>query len=310
MALESGKLNHLVEDVRQRGRGSHRREAPQPTKIISVNSVKDKKQKVQEVTKAWMNASITFPAISLEDVSEEPLIVEAEVKGYLVRRVYVDEGSSVEVMFEHYFENHNPRIKSKLKETQTDLVGFSGKISKPFSKIESGLKTLRAIPSTIHFMMKFPTMKGVATLVTWTVIITECMRLERKQMIEGESSKEVEITEEVLVNLSFLDQRVTIGDRLTKACRDQLKCLLKGNMGVFVWESSDMTSVPRKIIEHALNVNLSLDLVCQKRITFSPEKSGVTTNEVSEWIKAGIVHPIRYPTYISNPILVKKGDGT
>nr|GEV09761.1 reverse transcriptase domain-containing protein [Tanacetum cinerariifolium] len=39
-----------------------------------------------------------------------------------------------------------------------------------------GLKTLRAIPSTIHAMMKFPTPKGVATLVTRTVIIVECRR--------------------------------------------------------------------------------------------------------------------------------------
>ncbi|GJW90418.1 reverse transcriptase domain-containing protein [Tanacetum coccineum] len=46
MALESGKLNHLVKDVKQRGRGSHGRDDPQPAKIInviSVNSVKDKK---------------------------------------------------------------------------------------------------------------------------------------------------------------------------------------------------------------------------------------------------------------------------
>ncbi|GJX46753.1 hypothetical protein Tco_0271943 [Tanacetum coccineum] len=53
MALESGKLNHLVKDVRQRGRGSHGRDAPQPAKIInviSVNSVKDKKRKIKNPT--------------------------------------------------------------------------------------------------------------------------------------------------------------------------------------------------------------------------------------------------------------------
>ncbi|GJX87234.1 hypothetical protein Tco_0339248 [Tanacetum coccineum] len=46
IALESGILNHLVKDVRQRGRRSHGRDNPQPAKIInviSVNSVKDKK---------------------------------------------------------------------------------------------------------------------------------------------------------------------------------------------------------------------------------------------------------------------------
>ncbi|GJX85673.1 reverse transcriptase domain-containing protein [Tanacetum coccineum] len=312
MALESGKLNHLVKDVRQRGRGSHGRDDPQPAKIInviSVNSIKDKKRKVREATESWMNIPISFPAISSEDISEEPLIVEAEVEGYLVRRVYVDEGSSVEVMFEHCFENLNPKIKARLRETQTDLVGFAGEVSKPLGKIEPevcfgngglcrrtsmkfimvraplpynvilgrlGLKTLRAIPSTIHSMMKFPTPKGIATLMTRTDIIAECRRLEKKQMIEEnlEGKGEVAVTEEVLVNPSFPDQLVTIGGGLSETCRDQLKCLLKDNMSVFAWELSDMTE------------------------------------EVAEWVKLGIVRPVKYPTYISNPVLVKKGDGT
>nr|GEU86913.1 hypothetical protein [Tanacetum cinerariifolium] len=72
--------------------------------MISVNSVKDKKLKGKEITKPWMNIPISFSAISSEDVSEEPLIVEAEVEGYLVRRVYVDEGSSVEMI------GHIPRL--------------------------------------------------------------------------------------------------------------------------------------------------------------------------------------------------------
>ncbi|GJU57913.1 reverse transcriptase domain-containing protein [Tanacetum coccineum] len=349
MALESGNLNHLVKDVRQRGRGSHGRDDPQPAKIInviSVNSVKDKKRKVREATESWMNIPISFPAILSEDISEEPLIIKAEVEGYLVRRVHVDEGLSVEVMFEHCFENLNPHIKAGLRKTQTDLVGFAGEVSKPLGKIElevcfgsgglrrrtsmkfivvqapspyniilgrPGLKTLRAIPSTIHSMMKFPTPKEVATLVTWMIIIAEYRRLEKKQMVEEENPKrkrKVAITEEVLVNPSFSDQQVTIGGGLSEAGKDQLKSLLRDNMGVFAWEPSDMTGVPRRIIEHTLNVNPSLDHVCQKRRIFSTEKSGVVTNEVAEWVKAGIVRPVKYPTYISNPVLVKKGDGT
>nr|GEX70535.1 reverse transcriptase domain-containing protein [Tanacetum cinerariifolium] len=84
-----------VKDVRQRGRGSHSRDALQPAKIIN-----------------------------------------AKVEGHFVRRVYVDEGSSVEVMFEHCFENLNEKTKARVKETQTDFVGFAGVISKPLEKIE------------------------------------------------------------------------------------------------------------------------------------------------------------------------------
>nr|GEY54761.1 reverse transcriptase domain-containing protein [Tanacetum cinerariifolium] len=57
--------------------------------------------------------------------SDEPLIIEVVMKGYLVRRVYVDQGASVEVMFEHCFENLSPIIRSRLRGTQMDLVGFA-----------------------------------------------------------------------------------------------------------------------------------------------------------------------------------------
>nr|GEV03956.1 hypothetical protein [Tanacetum cinerariifolium] len=236
MALESGKLNHLVKDVRGGGRRPHGRDDPQPAKIInviSVNSVKDKKRKVRETTESWMNIPITFLAISAEDIFEEPLIVEAEVEGYLVRD-----------------PNGPGRVhRRSIEATRKDRAG-----GKP------NLKTLRSIPSTIHAMMKFPTPKGVATLVTRMLIIAKCRRLEKKQMVEG--------------------------------------------------ELSDMTGVSRRIIGHALNVNPYLDPVCQKRRTFSMEKSRVVTNELAEWVKAGIVRPVKYPTYISNPVLVKKEDET
>ncbi|GKE66880.1 hypothetical protein Tco_1521041 [Tanacetum coccineum] len=45
---------------------------------------------------AWMKVPITFPLVSMDDISKEPIIVEVDVEGYLVRRVYVDEGASVE----------------------------------------------------------------------------------------------------------------------------------------------------------------------------------------------------------------------
>ncbi|GKF68896.1 hypothetical protein Tco_0198575, partial [Tanacetum coccineum] len=45
MALESGKLNHLVKDVRQRGRGSHSQDDSQQAKIINVISVNSESQR-------------------------------------------------------------------------------------------------------------------------------------------------------------------------------------------------------------------------------------------------------------------------
>ncbi|GJW81225.1 reverse transcriptase domain-containing protein [Tanacetum coccineum] len=145
----------------------------------------------------------------------------------------------VETGFIIFVENLVPKIKG--------MLDGSSRICR--RNIETGgedrvgrLKMLRSIPSTIHSMMKFLTPKGVATLVTQTVIITKCRHLENKQMIEEENvegDKEVSMTEEVLENPSFPDQLVTIGGGLSEACKDQLKYLLQSNM-----EPSDMTGVP------------------------------------------------------------------
>ncbi|GJV32011.1 reverse transcriptase domain-containing protein [Tanacetum coccineum] len=261
-----------------------------------------------------MDTHITFPPISTEDVSDESLIVKAEVTGYLVRRIYIDGGASIEVMFEHCFENLSPTIKARLKENQTDLVGFVGEATKPLGKIElevcfgseglcrrttmkltvsrapspynvilgrKGLRALRAIPSTIYSMMKFPTPRGITTLVTRSVIISECMSLEKKQVVEEKKeeveTKAVNVTKEILVNPAFPDQLVIIGGGLPEACKDQLKLLLKDKMDIFAWEPADITRVLRRIIKHKLNVNTSVEPERQKCRVLAPEKSEVVT---------------------------------
>ncbi|GJY37362.1 reverse transcriptase domain-containing protein [Tanacetum coccineum] len=144
----------------------------------------------------------------------------------------------------------------------------------------TGLRTLRAVSLTIHSMVKFPTSRGITTLVNRTMIISECRRLEKKQMIKTETSRgippkgephvRVDLTEQILVNPTYPNQMITIGGNLSEGCKNQLKALLKKSMDVFAWEPADMT--------------------------------------FEEWVKAGIVHPVKYPTWISNPVLVKKID--
>lgn len=224
-AMETGKLDHLIRVVRQRDRAPQRdnHQANQGRVINMVRyQEKGRKRKSIDQEEKWMNAPISFPPILPGDVSEEPLIVEAEVEGYTVRRVYVDQGASVEVMYEHYFLNFDPSIRSWLTKTNTLLVGFSGEAINPLGKIElevcfgseglyrrttmkfavvrspspyniilgrSGIKQLRVIPSTIHSMMKFPTPRGIATLATRFIIISECRKLEEKFLLEKETER-------------------------------------------------------------------------------------------------------------------------
>ncbi|GJR33369.1 hypothetical protein Tco_1109601 [Tanacetum coccineum] len=208
--------------------------------MIRTRSDKEKKRKIRETTEAWMNTPITFPLVSTKDVSEEPLIVETKIERYLVRRVYMDEGASVEVMFEQCFKNLSPTIKVRLKDTQTGLKNYD-----EVHRHQSNL-------AVQHNLGK--------------------VRLKKKQMIEEkttevergkeEGAKEISITGEVLVNLAFPKQLVIIRGGLSKECKSQLNLLLKNNMEIFTWEPTDMTGVPRHIIEHSLNVNASIKPMC------------------------------------------------
>ncbi|GJS31335.1 hypothetical protein Tco_0491955 [Tanacetum coccineum] len=159
---------------------------------------KRKYQRSQE--EYWMNTPITFPLIPANDVSDGPLIIEAEVEDYLVRRVFVDQGATVQVMFEHCFDN------------------LPQKASDP----------------------------------------------ERRLDEEALKNKKHPAEDEVLVNPAFLEQRVTIGMQFSPACRLQMIYLLKDNKDVFTWKPSNMIGVPRRIIQHSLNVNLSITPVAQK----------------------------------------------
>ncbi|GJR63756.1 hypothetical protein Tco_1505918 [Tanacetum coccineum] len=155
-------------------------------------------------------------------------------------------------------------IRARLVETHTTVSGFSGEQVKPLGKIEldvcfggsglcrreimkftiipapspynivlgrPGIKQLRAIPSTIHGMMKFPTPWGVATLISQAPIVFEYRRVGKKQAQESpaeiEPQEKVGLTKQVLVNPAYLKQLVTIGKGLSPEGSIQLKNLLK-----------------------------------------------------------------------------------
>ncbi|GKD82204.1 reverse transcriptase domain-containing protein [Tanacetum coccineum] len=44
--------------------------------------------------------------------------------------------------------------------------------------------------------------------------------------------------------------------------------------------------------------------------TLSPDIRKVVKDEVTEWLKAGIVRKVRYPTWVANPVLVKKPENS
>ncbi|GJY79936.1 reverse transcriptase domain-containing protein [Tanacetum coccineum] len=71
-----------------------------------------------------------------------------------------------------------------------------------------------------------------------------------------------------------------------------------------------MTGVPRHIAEHRLNIREGCLPIRQKKIRQAPERNKAIQEEVEKLVDARIMKEVHYHSWLSNPIMVKKHDGS
>ncbi|GKA57224.1 reverse transcriptase domain-containing protein [Tanacetum coccineum] len=97
----------------------------------------------------------------------------------------------------------------------------------------------------------------------------------------------------------------------------RLRDLLRAHADVFAWTTSHITGVPRTLIigeetfstEHQLNVFNHTEPVKQKKRSLAPKRNEAVRTQVEELVEAGVLREVKYQTWVSNPIIVKKDDG-
>ena len=67
-----------------------------------------------------------------------------------------------------------------------------------------------------------------------------------------------------------------------------------------------MLGVPRKLIEHSLNVDPNAKPIKQKLRRFSQDKKDVIRKEVARLLDAGFIKELYHPDWLVNPVLVPK----
>ncbi|GKA49132.1 hypothetical protein Tco_0742090 [Tanacetum coccineum] len=110
--LKAGKLSHLIKELKQ-SNGKDQSKAAKKGKT----SRNDKPLAIL-MGRPWQR----------EDGTEGPMIIEAEMGGHFVHRMYVDRGSSSKILYEHYFNRFRLEVRSQMVPATTPLVGFSGEI--------------------------------------------------------------------------------------------------------------------------------------------------------------------------------------
>nr|GFC39267.1 reverse transcriptase domain-containing protein [Tanacetum cinerariifolium] len=151
------------------------------------------------------------------------------------------------------------------------LSPYNGIIGRP------GLKAIQSVSSTVHGMLKFPTEEGIVTIRSSLLILAECASVDTSSVTPGEKKARP-------ANLT--------------------------NLYIFAWQPSNMTGVPRSVAEHRLNVREGCPPVRQKKRGQAPERTKAIQAEVEKLVEAGIMREFFYHDWLSNPVMVKKHDGS
>ncbi|KAK3018181.1 hypothetical protein RJ639_002799 [Escallonia herrerae] len=238
---------------------------------------------------------------------DDPLVVTLRVGNFDVKRILVDNGSSAEVLFYEAFQRMN--IPSdRLRKIDTPLYGFSnhpvvceGIIALPVTvgappnqaklmldfvvvRVPSAynvilgqttLNQLRAVVSTYHMKMKFPTENGVGEVKGDQVVARQCYmascqnRANETLMIEDlrdgtkvERGKPAEDLFDIELYSGNREKTVRVGTGLSDDLKLKLVDLLRSYSDIFAWTASDMPGIDPEAIRKAKDFEWTEE--CQK----------------------------------------------
>ncbi|XP_075665378.1 uncharacterized protein LOC142635047 [Castanea sativa] len=256
---------------------------------------------------------------------DDALVVTIQAGDYNIHRVLVDNGSLADILYYPAFQQMGIE-KERLVPNNTPLVGFGGARVFPLDVITLavtigdypqritrnvaflvvdcssaynaiiGRPTLnlwKAITSTYHLMIKFPTDCGVGELRGDQVAAHECyvammeidghlqaMNIEERRV----ATRPIERLEDVLLDESQPERTTKIGTLADPTVRQELATFLKENRDVFAWSHEDMPGIDPSIMVH------------KKRI-FTQERDQAVAEEVRKLQEAGFIKEVYYPDW-------------
>ncbi|GJW78582.1 hypothetical protein Tco_0140264 [Tanacetum coccineum] len=181
---------------------------------------------------------------------------------------------------------------------------YSGIIGRP------EIKATQAVPSTAHGMIKFPVKGGVMTIRSTIHSPKECATVITTHTPTQDAATKCPEDYKVAVHPDFPDQKVSLGRTLSTKGRTEVCALLKRNLYIFAWQPADMTGVPRSIAEHKLNIREGYSPVRQKKRGQALKRAKAIQAEVQKLMAAGIMREVYYHDWLSNPVMVRKHDGS
>ena len=177
------------------------------------------------------------------------------------------------------------------------------------------LNSWKAVTSTYHLMIKFPTDYGVGELRGNQMAARECYvaMMEMDDHLQAMSIEEhrtmtepVEKLEEVFLDDSNHERTTKIGTLASLTVRQELTAFLRSNRVVFSWTHEDMLGIDPSVIVHRLNVSPSFPPIRQKKQVFALERDQAIAEEVRKFQEASFIREVYYPDWLTNVIMARK----
>ncbi|GJV02558.1 reverse transcriptase domain-containing protein [Tanacetum coccineum] len=292
--LKAGKLSHLIKELKQNSgkeqlKAAKKGETFGKDKALAILMVQPWERVARKkITQSFSpNTEILFPPLDEDEGTE-----------------------ASEILYEHCFNRLCSEIKNHLVPATTPLIGFSGEIIWPIGKIQllvriggkehsasawmnfvvvrspssyngiigrPGVRKLQAVPSTAHGMLKIPVEGGVITLKSSRLVPLECALVSGPEETLPTTKPIVEERAKVAINPEYPEQTVMIGSTLTEEGRNKLCGLLQ---------------------------------LRQKKRGQATDRNQAIQEEVGKLVEVGIMKEVHYHDWLSNPVMVKKHDGS
>ncbi|GJY52385.1 reverse transcriptase domain-containing protein [Tanacetum coccineum] len=130
--LKARKLSHLIKELKLSNGKDQEKVAKngetlgkdKPLAILMVQPCH--RVAKQRITQTFsLETVISFPLLGEEDETEGPMIIKGEIGGHFVHHMYVDGGSSSEILYEHHFNRLCLEVRSQMVLAATPLVTIS-----------------------------------------------------------------------------------------------------------------------------------------------------------------------------------------
>ena len=93
---------------------------------------------------------------------------------------------------------------------------------------------------------------------------------------------------------------------LSEEIQEAISTFLKNNLDVFTWKHSDMEGIDPKVMCHRLNLDSNKKPIRQKRRVMDTEWYQALKDEVDKLLACNFIKESFYPSWLANPVLVKK----